>query len=115
MRTIDRLKSLSAAEEFFGFLGVPYDPSLLNVMRLHILKRMAERLRAADLSELSDTDAFDLARLHLQRAYADFEASSPLKERVFKVLREADPAKPKSKAGAKVVPLSALTLARAGA
>jgi nitrogenase-stabilizing/protective protein len=62
------LKKLSSAEDFFHALGVAYDPAVLNVARLHILKRMGA---------------------YLERAYEDFKASTPINERVFKVHKDA--------------------------
>lgn len=89
MTILNQLRSLSAAEEFFQVLGVPYDAAVLNVARLHILKRMGEYLRRDAVTEADDETARGLCRAHLERAYADFVNSSPLKERVFKVLKDA--------------------------
>ncbi len=89
-----RLKTLSSAEDFFSTLSVPYDESVLRVARLHILKRMGEYLAGDDLEGLPDIVAAARAKAVLKRAYADFESSSPLEQRVFKVLKERDPDRP---------------------
>jgi nitrogenase-stabilizing/protective protein len=89
MTVLNQLRTLSAAEDFFGFLDVPYDPAVLNVARLHILKRMGEYLRENMLAEADDDMARSLCRTHLERAYSDFVESSPLEQRVFKVLKDA--------------------------
>ncbi len=89
MTILNQLRSLSATEEFFQLLDVPYVPAVLNVARLHILKRMGEYLRRNALAETDDDTARALCRAHLQRAYTDFVNSSPLNERVFKVLKDA--------------------------
>jgi len=104
MPVLDELRSLSSAEDFFVRLDVAYDPSVLNVARLHILKRMGEYLRGADLEGLDDREAETRCRDILQRAYQDFVAGSPLDHRVFKVLKDA--LAPKNRA---FVPLSQLT------
>jgi nitrogenase-stabilizing/protective protein len=88
---LDKLERLSAAEDFFAVLDVPYDEARLRVARLHILKRMGEYLKGDDLAGLPDALAATRARATLQRAHADFERSSPLAERVFRVLKEHDP------------------------
>ncbi|MDX8441434.1 MULTISPECIES: nitrogenase stabilizing/protective protein NifW [Mesorhizobium] len=89
-----RLKGLSAAEEFFAVLGVSYDPKVLNVSRLHIMKRVGQYLAEEDLSDLPDQVVAARVRATLQRAYEDFTTSSPLKHRIFKVLKDHDPNKP---------------------
>ena len=89
-----RLKASSSAEDFFAMLGVPYDEAVLRVARLHILKRMGEYLAGDDLEGLPDAVAAARAAAVLQRAYSDFESSSPLAQRVFKVLKEHDPDRP---------------------
>ncbi|WP_233559846.1 nitrogenase-stabilizing/protective protein NifW [Oleomonas cavernae] len=77
MSLIDTLTRMSAAEEFFAFLDVGYDPAVLNVARLHILRRMGDYLRREDLNGLSDDAVYLRARADLENAYADFAASSP--------------------------------------
>jgi nitrogenase-stabilizing/protective protein len=89
MTVFDQLSNLSAAEEFFDLLEVPYDPAVLNVARLHILRRMGEYLRKNALVGADEETARALYRAHLERAYSDFVDSSPLEQRVFKVLKDA--------------------------
>jgi nitrogenase-stabilizing/protective protein len=86
---LDRMRSLSAAEEFFDLLRVSYDPTVLRVARLHIMRRMGQYLSEENLVALTDDAAEEACRAMLARAYAEFKASSPLKERVFKVLKDA--------------------------
>jgi nitrogenase-stabilizing/protective protein len=88
MSVLEQMSKLSSAEEFFRYLDVAYDPAVLNVARLHILKRMGEYLRNATV-ESDDTKARAFFRAHLERAYLDFVNSSPIKERVFKVHKDA--------------------------
>jgi nitrogenase-stabilizing/protective protein len=91
---LKRLKGLSSAEDFFATLGVRYDPAVLQVARLHILKRMGDYLQSDDLEGLPDRVAAARAQAKLRRAYSDFESSSPLAQRVFRVLKDHDPARP---------------------
>lgn len=106
MPLIETLKRLSAAEDFFQLLGVAYDPAVLHVARLHILKRMGEHLGAADLASLTDAEVAEAARDALQTAYTEFTRTRPIDARVFKVLKKAvAPADAGS-----FVPLSRLTL-----
>jgi nitrogenase-stabilizing/protective protein len=86
---LDQLNAASSAEEFFALLGVEYDEKHVAVVRLHILRRMGQYLRSEDFSGLSDDDVTGRCKAVLERAYADFIASSPLEERVFKVLKDA--------------------------
>ena len=70
---LNRLKGLSSAEDFFAALGVRYDPAVLQVARLHILKRMGDYLQGDDLEGLPDRVAAARAQAKLRRAYSDFE------------------------------------------
>ncbi|MGD0109905.1 MAG: nitrogenase stabilizing/protective protein NifW [Rhodopila sp.] len=108
MTTMDELGSMSGAEDFFAALDLPYDPAILNVARLHIMRRMGQYLSGTERTGLDDDDAVPRAcRLHLERAYQDFVRSSPIVERMFKVHQDAiKPAEPPSKP---FVPLTALT------
>jgi nitrogenase-stabilizing/protective protein len=88
MNVLEQMSKLSSAEDFFRYLDVTYDPAILNVARLHILRRMGEYLRNAS-NETDETKARAFYRAHLERAYLDFVNSSPIKERVFKVHKDA--------------------------
>ncbi|EJT01257.1 MULTISPECIES: nitrogenase stabilizing/protective protein NifW [Rhizobium] len=101
---LNRLKCLSAAEEFFAALGVRYDPKVLDVSRLHIMKRMGQYLAAEDFSHLPDQVIAARARAILERAYCDFATSAPLTHRVFKVLRDHNPDRPVTP-GRTIIPL----------
>jgi nitrogenase-stabilizing/protective protein len=87
----DRLRALSSAEDFLQFFGIPFDERVLQVSRLHILKRYYQYLhRAEGLEGLDEVQLFRRYRELLARAYEDFVSSTPAQERVFRVLQEAD-------------------------
>ncbi len=81
---MDKLATLSTAEEFFETLAVPFDPQVINVHRLHILKRFRELMRGlgAEASEISCREA-------LEEAYGEFAAGQGRK--TFKVFKDANP------------------------
>ena len=88
---IQRLKALSSAEDFLQFFGVSYDEPVVQVNRLHILKRFYQYLhRAEGLTGLDDIELFKRYRVMLESAYQDFVQSTPAKEKVFKVFQTAD-------------------------
>lgn len=84
-----KIMAASSAEDIFGLLGVGYDANVMNVARLHILKRMGEYLAGEDLADIPDSVAAARCKALLQRAYDDFVTASPLQHRVFKVLKDA--------------------------
>ncbi len=83
------LKGLSSAEQFFDLLQVPYDVRVLNVSRLHILKRFHDQLDFAVLDTLADAEAETACRAALTTAYRDFVEGHGAK--TFKVFRQAEP------------------------
>lgn len=86
-----QLGGLSAAEEFFALLDVNYDQAVINVNRLHILKRFNQYLRTTTgVADLDDTALRDTCRELLTRAYQDFVRSTPQQEKVFKVFQDAE-------------------------
>ncbi len=108
MSVLDDLRRLSTAEDFFTYLNVAYEKKVLDVARLHILRRMGEKLSRESAGAPEDEAAArSLYRTHLEEAYADFVARSPLEERVFKVLKDAVKDRPKQSPRA-FVPLGAL-------
>lgn len=100
------LQGLSSAEEFFKVLDVPYEITKVNVVRLHIMKRMGQYLAGEDFEGMSEVEVKERCQATLARAYEDFQKSGPLQERVFKVLKEA--AQPKTKAPPAMVPFNDL-------
>ena len=113
MSVLSELEKLSSAEDFFAFLKVEYDPAHLRVARLHILRRMGLYLAAKEFGGASEEEIFAGAKGALEQAYADFLESSPIEERVFKVLKDRDPnraAAQKQSAPGAFVPLDQLTV-----
>ena len=47
---LEQLNKASSAEDFFALLGVDYDPKHVNVVRLHILRRMGQYLVSEDFA-----------------------------------------------------------------
>jgi len=87
----ERLKALSSAEDFFTFFAVPFDERVVQVNRLHILKRFYQYLHKTEgLGELGEIEMFKRYRELLAQAYQDFVASTPAREKVFKVFQDAD-------------------------
>ena len=88
---IQKLKALSSANEFLDFFGIAYDERVVNVNRLHILKRFYQYLhRAQDLDGLNEIDMFRRYREFLVQAYTDFTTSNAATEKVFKVFQDTD-------------------------
>lgn len=87
----DRLKALSSAEDFLHFFGVPFEERVVNVNRLHILKRFYQYLHKSEgLAGLDELAMFRRYRELLMRAYEDFVHSSAAQEKVFKVFQDTD-------------------------
>lgn len=88
---LQQLKALSSAEDFLQFFGVPFDQKVVNVSRLHILKRFFQYLRQQNgLPQTDEVQMFTAYRGLLVKAYADFVASTPAQEKVFKVFQDTD-------------------------
>lgn len=86
-----QLRQLSAAEDFLDFFGVPYDKGVVNVSRLHILKRFYQYIRQEPhLPENNEQALYQCYRKLLIKAYEDFVKSTPAQEKVFKVFQEAE-------------------------
>lgn len=86
-----RLTKLSSAEDFLDFFGLPYEQHVLNVSRLHILKRFFQYMRQEKVQDIEDeTEMFRHMRKLLARSYEDFVLSTPAREKVFRVHQMAD-------------------------
>ena len=88
---LQQLKELSSAEDFLQYFGVPFDQKVVNVSRLHILKRFFQYIRQQNLLVQSDElEFFTEYREQLVKAYADFVTSTPAQEKVFKVFQDTN-------------------------
>jgi nitrogenase-stabilizing/protective protein len=84
-----KLKELSSAEDFLHYFGVPFEQAVVNVSRLHILKRFFQYIRQARLlSTSNELELYTAYREQLLKAYADFVKSTPAQEKVFKVFQD---------------------------
>ncbi len=84
------LKQLESAEDFLEYFALPYDRSIVNVSRLHILKRFYQYLsKQGGIEGLPPASAFSTCRELLAKAYTDFIHSSGLEQKVFKVFQSA--------------------------
>jgi nitrogenase-stabilizing/protective protein len=106
--TLDEaMEELSSAEEFLDYFAVPYEPSVVQVNRLHILQRFHDYLGRAVLSDVESARRMVFATL-LQQAYQDFVKSDALTEKVFKVFHMHEPQ-------VKFVPLTSIVLNKSNA
>jgi nitrogenase-stabilizing/protective protein len=86
-----QLKGLSSAEDFLRFFAVAHDERVVQVNRLHILKRFFQYLqREPGLADGNEVDLYRAYRRLLAQAYQDFVDSTPAREKVFKVFQDTD-------------------------
>jgi nitrogenase-stabilizing/protective protein len=86
---VNELGKLSSAEEFLNYLEVPFDQRVVNVNRLHILKRFNQYMSRHSFSGAGDEALKAEYKLLLEKAYADFVKSDAVTEKVFKVFQDA--------------------------
>ncbi|TCK94548.1 nitrogen fixation protein NifW [Paraburkholderia sp. BL9I2N2] len=83
---IEQLRHLSSAEDFLRFFDIAFDEKVVNVSRLHILKRFFQCIeQQKELPCNSATAVLAVYRCLLQKADNDFVVSTPAKQKVFKV------------------------------
>jgi len=81
------LDELESAEEFLEYFGIPYEPSVVQVNRLHILQRFHDYIDDIQVMPEEEQARHDLYAGLLNGAYHDFVESDAMTERVFKVFR----------------------------
>ncbi|MEO1132963.1 MAG: nitrogenase-stabilizing/protective protein NifW [Cyanobacteria bacterium J06639_1] len=86
-KSLAQFSLLVDAEEYFEFFGLPYDPQIVNVNRLHILRKFSQLAKAIDGGE-SEAKLLDGYRQALQAAYAVFVESSGVEQKLFKVFKD---------------------------
>lgn len=87
----EAMEELVSAEDFLDYFAVPYEASIVQVNRLHILQRFHDYLtkQAPNLPPEEEAQR-GIYRLWLERAYQDFVTSNSLTEKVFAVFQHVD-------------------------
>lgn len=85
MTRLETFRSLMVAEELFEFLGVPYEPRVLRIYRLHVLRRFGLEMDLIDRQEpgLGEEDRLERYRQALLRAHQLFQRGAPPGEATF--------------------------------
>lgn len=86
---MNEMGRLSSAEEFLNFLEVDYQQSVVNVNRLHILKRFNQYIARHNFAGATDAELKTEYKALLEQAYGDFVKSDAVTEKVFKVFQDA--------------------------
>ncbi|NEQ46614.1 MAG: nitrogenase-stabilizing/protective protein NifW [Leptolyngbya sp. SIOISBB] len=88
--TLANFNTLTKAEEYLEFFGISYDPQVVNVNRLHILKKFSQFIRenGIDAGSLTDEATFNQTREALTSAYELFTTSNSVEQKLFKVFQE---------------------------
>ncbi|MFQ4141516.1 nitrogenase-stabilizing/protective protein NifW [Chlorogloeopsis sp. ULAP02] len=86
----DKFQKLTEAEEYFEFFQLPYDQKVVNVNRLHILKKFSQYIQEIDenYTDLSSKDKLSKYCEALQQAYQVFLESTPQEQKLFKVFNQ---------------------------
>ncbi|REG58737.1 nitrogenase-stabilizing/protective protein [Paraburkholderia sp. BL6669N2] len=91
LEVIEQLRHLPSAEDFPRFFDIAFDEKVVNVSRLHILKRFFQCIeQQKELPCNNATAVLAVCRCLLQKTDNDFVVSTPAEQKVFKVFLEAD-------------------------
>lgn len=86
--TLAEFKRLVNAEDYFTFFDLPFDPTIVNVNRLHILQKFSQLVKELDPTDWSEAETLDRYRSALQSAYDLFLGSTGVEQKLFKVFKE---------------------------
>ncbi len=108
------LSRLSSAEDFLDYFEIPYDKRVVNVNRLHILRRVHDGLDGLDLSNADDDTVRATYKGLLEEAYQAFAEPGAKPEKTFGVFQklkaeaEAEAETPAADPARTFVPLDSL-------
>jgi nitrogenase-stabilizing/protective protein len=88
--TLNQFQQLTDAEQYFQFFDLAYDPQVVNINRLHILKKFSQSLQEinAQLAAASDEEKLSSYKAALEASYTAFISSTPLEQKLFKVFHQ---------------------------
>ena len=86
--TLEQFNRLRDAEEYFEFFNLPYDPKIVSVNRLHILRKFSTLMEEVEAQTTSESETLESLRNALSEAYSTFLTSSSVDEKLFKVFQQ---------------------------
>ncbi|CAN1211273.1 Nitrogenase-stabilizing/protective protein NifW 2 [Tumidithrix helvetica PCC 7403] len=88
--TLSQFQKLTDAEQYFDFFELPYDPQVVNINRLHILKKFSQSLQEinAEYPEASEEQKLVYYRQALEESYATLQTSNAIEQKLFKVFHQ---------------------------
>lgn len=88
--TLTEFAKITDAEAYFEFFQLPFDAKVVNINRLHILKRFSQYIEEIDTSfpDVSEFEKLAQYRDALIQSYETFLKTSPLETKLFKVFNE---------------------------
>ncbi|MGQ4648157.1 nitrogenase-stabilizing/protective protein NifW [Lyngbya aestuarii] len=88
--SLAEFNQLVNAEDYFKFFKLPYDQAVLNVNRLHILKRFSLSIKEInqEYSDLPDGEILSKYRTALEQAYQVLLNSSGVEQKLFEVFKK---------------------------
>ena len=88
---LQSISGFSDTEQFLDFFGVEYEPGVVHVNRLHIMKRFGQYLNRSPIpDDMDETTAWNTCKQLLIQAHDDFVKSTAAQEKVFKVFQDQD-------------------------
>lgn len=88
--TLREFQKLTDAEQYFEFFEIDYDPQVVNINRLHILKKFSQSLEEIDkkLSESDEEQQLNFYREALENSYTTLQTSNAIEQKLFKVFHQ---------------------------
>ncbi len=88
--TLSEFQKLTDAEQYFEFFGLDYDPQVVNINRLHILKKFSQSLEEIDnkFVEAAEAEKLSFYREALETSYATLQTSNAIEQKLFKVFHQ---------------------------
>jgi nitrogenase-stabilizing/protective protein len=85
--SLAQFNQLKDAEEYFDFFGLSYDAQVVNVNRLHILRKFSQLVEGVDKTQ-SEADVLAAYSRELSNAYDLFVTSNSVEQKLFKVFQD---------------------------
>ncbi|MBW4512419.1 MAG: nitrogenase-stabilizing/protective protein NifW [Scytonematopsis contorta HA4267-MV1] len=87
---LEDFRKIVNAEDYFEFFQLPYDAKIVNVNRLHILKKFSQLMQEIDENNpnISHEEKLSQYRSALENSYQVFLESTAQEEKLFKVFNQ---------------------------